>query len=39
MIHQMQQEMMEDYLPNDKFTKEVLFFNDYILILEDKVTM
>lgn len=36
MIHQVQQEMMEKYLPNNKFTKEVVFYDDYIFILEDK---
>lgn len=28
--------MMEKYLPNNKFTKEVVFYDDYIFILEDK---
>lgn len=36
MILQMQQELMEPYLPNTKFTKDVLFYDDYLFTLMDE---
>ena len=36
MIHRMQQEMMENFLPHTKFTKEVFFYDDYLFTLTNE---
>lgn len=36
MIHRMQQEMMETFLPHTKFTKEVMFYDDYLFTMTEE---